>query len=68
MKVTEEGSRKRITWDRNDARDVAEARDFFTKLTRQGWLAATREGTFKRALDFKPEYSELWFIPISEGG
>jgi hypothetical protein len=68
MKTSKEGARIRLTWQRDEEGDVEEAREFFTKLTRQGWLAARRDGEYRRVLEFRPEYGELWFIPISEGG
>jgi len=68
MKVSEEGIRRRLTWQANDEKDVEEARDYFMKLTRQGWLAARHNGEYKRILTFVPEYGEIWFIPLAEGG
>jgi hypothetical protein len=68
MRVFKEGIRIRIIWESSDEEDVEKARDFFTKLTRQGWLTATYDGEYRRILDFKTDYGELWFIPISEGG
>jgi len=55
---------------RGDAEDVEKARMFFMKLTNQGWLAVSsaRKGKPRRILEFKPEYGELCFIPLSEGG
>jgi len=68
MKVSKEGSRIRLTWVCEDGEDVERARELFMKFTRQGWLAARRDGEYKRVLEFRPDYGELWFIPISEGG
>ena len=68
MKTSKEGARIRLTWENGDEEDVQRAREFFMKLTGQGWLAARRDGEYKRVLEFKAEYGELWFIPISEGG
>ena len=68
MKTSEEGARIRLTWDSRDEEDVERARGFFAKLTGQGWLAARRNGEYRRVLEFDPEYGELWFIPLSEGG
>jgi len=68
MKTSKEGARIKVTWEKEDEKDVEEARGFFLKLTRQGWLAATRDGEYRRVLDFRPEDGELWFIPLSEGG
>lgn len=70
MEVSEEGTRIKVTWKIGDPTDIESARDFFMKLTRQGWLAATREeqARYRRVLDFNPECGELWFVPISEGG
>ena len=68
MNTSREGARIRLIWERGDGEDVEKARAFFVKLTRQGWLAARRDGEYKRVLEFKSDYGELWFIPLSEGG
>ncbi len=68
MKASKEGARIRLVWESGDKEDVERARKFFVELTRQGWLAARRDGEYKRVLEFKADYGELWFIPISEGG
>lgn len=70
MHVSEEGTKIILAWVRGDAEDVEKARMFFTKLTNQGWLAVSsaRKGKPRRILEFKPEYGELCFIPLSEGG
>lgn len=68
MQVHEEGTRIRLTWETENEDDVEKARDHFTKLTRQCWVAARKNGELRRILEFKPEYGELWFIHISEGG
>jgi hypothetical protein len=68
MKVTKHGNRYNIIWNIDDESDVQEAEEFFHKLTRQGWLAATKEEELRRVLDFNPIYRELWFIPLVEGG
>jgi hypothetical protein len=68
MDVFEEGNRIRISWERTDEEDVNKAREFFEKLTRQSWIAASKQQEYRRILEFKSEYGELWFIPISEGG
>ena len=68
MKVSEENTRIRLTWETDNVEDIEKARDFFSGLTRQGWLAVRSDGESKRVLDFRPEYGELWFIPIAEGG
>jgi len=68
MKVFEEGIAKKISWTIDDNEDVSKARSFFTELTRQGWLAVKKNGEDKRVLEFKPEYGELMFIPLIEGG
>jgi len=68
MKASKEGARIRLTWESGDEEDVERAKELFMKLTRQGWLAARRDGEYRRVLEFRPEYGELWFIPISEGG
>lgn len=57
-----------ITWKVNDADDVEKARRYYMRLTRQGWLAAVREAEMRRIIEFKPEYGELFFIPLAEGG
>jgi len=68
MKISEEDSKIVLTWKRMDVEDVEKAKAFFTKQTRQGWLAVKRNGKPQRVLEFKPEYEEIWFIPLSEGG
>ena len=68
MKVLEEGIAKKISWTTDDNEDVSKARSFFVELTRQGWLAVKKNGDYKRVLEFKPEYGELMFIPLVEGG
>lgn len=68
MEITEEGARVRLTWQIKDRDDVERARKHFTKLTNQGWIAATRNDEYKRILAFEPERGELWFIPMAEGG
>ena len=68
MKVSEENTRIRLTWEADSVEDIEKARDFFSGLTRQGWLAVRSDGESKRVLDFRPEYGELSFIPIAEGG
>ena len=71
LNVSREGKKTRLTWEKTDPEDVEKARTFFTKLTRQGWLAvpvSRRTGEVKRILEFKPEYGELCFMPLSEGG
>jgi len=68
MNVFEEGNRIRISWETTDEEDVNKAREYFEKLTRQSWIAASKQQEYRRILEFKPEYGELLFIPISEGG
>jgi len=68
LDVSREGSRIVIRWVPEDPIEVEEARRFFVRLTREGWLAAKHNGELRRILEFKPEYGELWFIPLSEGG
>ena len=60
-----------MTWKTEDSEDAEKARTVFQRLTREGWLAlvcSKREGESTRVLEFKPEYGELQFIPLSEGG
>ena len=68
MKVSKHGAKIKIIWNRRDSEDVERARSFYLKQTRQGWLAAVHRHEFRRILEFDPEYGELWFIPLSEGG
>jgi len=68
VNVSRKGANIILAWDRGDPEDVEKAESFFAELTRQGWLAARRENKLQRVLTFKPEYGELWFIPLSEGG
>ena len=68
MKISKEGTKIILTWERED---VEKAKTFFTKLTRQGWFAvpvSRDKGKLRRILEFEPEYGELCFIPLSEGG
>jgi hypothetical protein len=67
MNVSEDGTQVHITWRSDDEEDVREAREFFAKQARQSWIAAKKDGEYKRVLEFEPEY-ELWFFPIVEGG
>ena len=71
LNISKEDTKIRIAWEKADAKDVEKARTFFTKLTRQGWLPVPVSGRtdgLRRILEFKPEYGELCFIPLSEGG
>lgn len=68
MKVSREGAKIILEWSVEDDEDVKKAREFFIKLTRQGWFAAVHDGIFRRVLEFREEYGKLWFIPLSEGG
>jgi len=71
LKISKEGTKIILTWEREDAEDVEKAKTFFTKLTRQGWFAvpvSRDKGKLRRILEFEPEYGELCFIPLSEGG
>jgi len=68
MNVSEEGTAVHITWRSDDVEDVRKAGEFFAKLTRQYWIAARKDGGYKRVFEFKPEYGQLWFFPIAEGG
>ena len=68
MEVHEEGIARKMTWKSEDEDDVTKALQFYMKLTRQGWLAARKNREYHRVLEFKPEFGELWFIPITEGG
>ena len=68
MKVSERGGGILLTWNKDDIKDVEKAKVFFDKQTKQGWLALKRNHEFQRILEFKPEYRELRFIPLSEGG
>jgi hypothetical protein len=68
MNVSKDGAKIILTWRKDDADDVAKARDFFQNLTKQGWLATRRSCGLQRILHFKSEYEELLFIPLAEGG
>ena len=68
MKVSEEGTRIKIMWRSDDSEDIERAQAFFLKLTRQGWLAVKINSELRRILEFKPDYGELLFIPLIEGG
>lgn len=68
MNVSKDGAKIILLWRKDDAEDVAKAKDFFQSLTKQGWLATRRKGGLQRILDFKGEYEELVFIPFVEGG
>jgi len=68
MNVSKDGAKIILTWRKDDAEDVAKARDFFRNLTKQGWLATKRSCGLQRILDFKADYEELIFIPFAEGG
>jgi hypothetical protein len=68
MKVSKDSAKIILTWRKEDAEDVAKARDFFQNLTKQGWLATRRSGGLQRILEFKAEYEELVFVPFAEGG
>jgi len=68
VKVSEEGTRIKIMWRSDDSEDIERAQAFFLKLTRQGWLAVKINSELRRILEFKPDYGELLFIPLIEGG
>lgn len=68
MKVSKDGAKIILTWRKDDAEDIAKARDIFQNLTKQGWLATRRRVGLQRVLDFKAEYEELVFVPFAEGG
>jgi hypothetical protein len=71
MRVSREGTKITVTWQKTDAEDAEKARELFVKLTREGWLAvlvSDGENRQQRVLEFEPEYGELRFIPLSEGG
>ena len=68
MKVSKKGLMVIVNWNTAETKDIEEARNFFIKLSKQGWMAAKFNGELKRVLEFKPEYEKLWFLPIIEGG
>lgn len=68
LNVSKKGIITVLTWERKDPEDVRRAREFFMKLTKQGWFAAAHNRELRRVLEFSPEYQELWFIPVIEGG
>ena len=68
LNISKKGVRVFLTWKKEDPRDVARAKRFFVKLTRQGWIAAKYNGELTRVLEFMPEYEELLFMPLIEGG
>jgi hypothetical protein len=68
MRASKEGTRIKLTWNSDNEEDTEKAGTFFLKLTKQGWLAAKFDGKYRRVLEFIPDYGELWFIPLSEGG
>ena len=67
MKFTKDDRKIILVWEKENDEDVEKAKMYFNKLTKQGWLATKSERKL-RILEFKPEYGELWFIPLSEGG
>ncbi|MDQ1280781.1 MAG: hypothetical protein QG670_2044 [Thermoproteota archaeon] len=66
--VSGEGAKIVLVWKRDDPEDVEKARAFFTKQTRQGWLAVKQNRRPQRILEFNPEYGKIWFVAMSEGG
>jgi len=68
VNISKESAKIKLTWRRENAEDIEKAREFFMNLTKQGWLATRRNGRLQRILEFKPEYEELLFLPVSEGG
>lgn len=68
MNVREDGKRVHIIWRTDDEEDVRKAKELFAKLASQFWIAAKKNGGYKRVLEFNPEYKELWFFPLAEGG
>ncbi len=68
MNVTEEGKHVHITWRSDDEKDVERAEEFFAKFAKQFWIAAKKDSGYRRVIEFKPEYGELWFFPLVEGG
>lgn len=55
-------------WIINDEMDVERARVFFMNHMNQGWLVAKKNSELLRVFEFKPDYGELWFIPLVHGG
>jgi len=68
MNVTEERTLVHITWRGDDEEDVRRARELFEKYTKQAWVATKKDGEFKRILEFRPNYEDLWFFPIVDAG
>jgi hypothetical protein len=68
MIIYEEGITRRLTWNREDKEDVKKAMEFFTNITKQGWLAVKKGDGYERILEFKSQDGEICFIPIVEGG
>jgi len=71
INVSRKGARITVEWAVDDVGDVERARELFSDLTRQGWLAVLvlpSDRNDRRILEFKPDYGRLRFVPLLEGG
>ncbi len=59
-----------ITWDSEDERDTALAKELFLDYTRQGWFAfkSLPEGKMTQIFNFQKALSKMTLFPLVEGG
>lgn len=68
--VQMEGNVRVISWDKENAKEVALAEKKFEEHVRQGWLAFTISSDNEKIqlFDFNPELEKIFLVPLSEGG
>lgn len=59
-----------IFWNKEDAAEVARAKEAFEKYIRQGWFAfaITHENKRYQIFEFDPELERVFLFPLVEGG
>jgi hypothetical protein len=59
-----------ISWNREKANEIADARRKFGDYTAQGWLAfVTTFGNRKAQIyEFDPAVEKIFLVPVAEGG
>ncbi|MEM3873486.1 MAG: hypothetical protein QXE05_13080 [Nitrososphaeria archaeon] len=68
MKIKNKGTMIVIEWDVNSSEEIKEANEYFSNLTRQGWIAVIENDKPTRLLEFKKDVGKILFIPLAEGG
>ena len=59
-----------ISWNKENAEEVALAKKKFEEYIRQGWLAFTITSDNKKVqiFTFNPVLEKIFLVPLSEGG